>query len=77
MSDLLKKFGERLRAVRTGKGISQDTLSRISDIDRSYVGRIDRGEINITLDKLYCLAKALECQPADLLPEIDYREKEN
>lgn len=75
MSDLIKKFGERLRAVRTEKGISQDALSRLSDIDRSYVGRMDRGEVNITLDKLYSLAKALNCKPADLLPEVDYSEE--
>lgn len=75
MSDLIKKFGERLRAVRKEKGISQDALSRLSDIDRSYIGRMDRGEVNITLDKLYSLAKALDCQPSELLPEMDYSDK--
>ena len=72
MSDLIKKFGERLRAVRKEKGISQDALSKLSDIDRSYIGRMDRGEVNITLDKLYSLAKALNCRPADLLPDMNY-----
>ncbi len=62
--------------MRKKKKISQDKLANLTDIDRSYVGRIDRGEVNITLDKLYAIAKALECQPADLLPEIDYSQEE-
>ncbi|WP_282111255.1 helix-turn-helix domain-containing protein [Shewanella algicola] len=76
MSELLEKFSEKLRTMRKKKKISQDKLANLTDIDRSYVGRIDRGEVNITLDKLYAIAKALECQPADLLPEIDYSQEE-
>lgn len=68
MSDLSKQFGDKIRAVRKSKGLSQDKLAEISRIDRSYIGRIDRGEVNITLDKLYTLAVALECAPCDLLP---------
>ncbi|UUO25076.1 helix-turn-helix transcriptional regulator [Colwellia sp. M166] len=70
MSELSKRFGEKIRSVRTAKGISQDKLAVKSQIDRSYIGRIDRGEVNITIDKLYILAAALECKPAELLPEM-------
>ncbi|KGJ92902.1 helix-turn-helix domain-containing protein [Colwellia psychrerythraea] len=70
MSELSKRFGEKIRSVRTAKGISQDKLAVKSQIDRSYIGRIDRGEVNITIDKLYLLAAALECEPEDLLPKM-------
>lgn len=70
MSELSKRFGEKIRSVRTAKGISQDKLAVKSQIDRSYIGRIDRGEVNITIDKLYLLAAALECEPEDLLPNM-------
>ncbi len=70
MSDLSKRFGEKVRSVRTAKGISQDKLAVKSQIDRSYIGRIDRGEVNITIDKLYLLAAALECEPEELLPKM-------
>lgn len=70
MSELSKRFGDKIRSVRTAKGISQDKLAVKTQIDRSYIGRIDRGEVNITIDKLYLLAAALECDPKDLLPEI-------
>ncbi len=68
MSGLNKQFGEKIRAVRKSRGLSQDKLAELSKIDRSYIGRIDRGEVNITLDKLYTLADALACSPCDLLP---------
>ncbi|UPR49253.1 helix-turn-helix transcriptional regulator [Vibrio cyclitrophicus] len=68
MKDLAVKFGIRLREVRKKNGISQDKLALIADIDRSYVGRIERGEVNITLDKVYGLAQALKCNVTELLP---------
>jgi transcriptional regulator with XRE-family HTH domain len=70
VSELSKRFGETIRSVRTAKGISQDKLAVKSKIDRSYIGRIDRGEVNITIDKLYILAAALECEPEELLPKM-------
>jgi len=68
MNDLAVKFGARLRAKRKECGISQDDLALQSGIDRSYVGRIERGEVNITLDKVYRLASALKCETKELLP---------
>ncbi len=68
MKDLAKKFGERLRYYRKRKGISQDKLALVANIDRSYLGRIERGEVNITLEKLYQLSEVLECDAKELLP---------
>lgn len=70
MKDRNQIFSEKLRAIRTAKKISQDKLATATKIDRSYVGRIDRGEVNITLDILYKIALALECEPSALLPEL-------
>ncbi|MGR5539528.1 helix-turn-helix domain-containing protein [Vibrio campbellii] len=68
MKDLAIKFGANLRAMRKDKGLSQDRLAIAADIDRSYVGRIERGEVNITLEKAYQLASILGCDVRDLLP---------
>ncbi|EPM4294973.1 helix-turn-helix domain-containing protein, partial [Vibrio fluvialis] len=46
----------------------QDKLALFAEIDRSYVGRIERGEVNITLEKLYELAETLGCDVRELLP---------
>ncbi|SDT33813.1 helix-turn-helix domain-containing protein [Pseudomonas oryzae] len=39
-------------------------------IDRSYMGRIERGEVNITVEKLYRIASLLSCDPASRLPPV-------
>ncbi|KOH25011.1 XRE family transcriptional regulator [Vibrio parahaemolyticus] len=54
--------------MRKDKGISQDKLALAADIDRSYVGRIERGEVNITLEKAYQIASVLQCDIRELLP---------
>ncbi|HBK3325402.1 TPA: helix-turn-helix transcriptional regulator [Vibrio parahaemolyticus] len=68
MKDLAKKFGHNVRSMRKDKGISQDKLALSADIDRSYVGRIERGEVNITLEKVYQIAAVLQCDVRELLP---------
>ena len=68
MKDLAKRFGTKLRGKRRDKKVSQDQLALLADIDRSYIGRIERGEVNITLEKAYQLAEVLECDVRDLLP---------
>ncbi|AGB12638.1 helix-turn-helix transcriptional regulator [Vibrio parahaemolyticus] len=68
MRDLAKKFGYNVRSMRKDKGISQDKLALAADIDRSYVGRIERGEVNITLEKAYQIASVLQCDIRELLP---------
>ncbi|EHR1107771.1 helix-turn-helix transcriptional regulator [Vibrio parahaemolyticus] len=68
MKDLAEKFGANLRKIRKSKGISQDKLALSADIDRSYMGRIERGEVNITLEKAYQIARVLDCDVRDLLP---------
>ena len=68
MKDLAKKFGQNIRTKRKELGIAQEKLALLCEIDRSYVGRIERGEVGITLEKAYELAEALQCHPRDLIP---------
>ena len=68
MSDLSIVVGRLIRNARLKKEISQEKLALICDIDRSYLGRIERGKVNITIEKLYELATALEMDAKDLLP---------
>lgn len=56
----LVAFGARVRALRKDKGLSQEGLSNLAGIDRSYMGQIERGEINLTLTKIYQIADALQ-----------------
>lgn len=68
MQDLAKKFGDAVRGRRLQLGVSQDALAHVAEIDRSYVGRIERGEVNITLEKAYRLARVLGCDIRELIP---------
>ncbi|KRG36221.1 helix-turn-helix domain-containing protein [Psychrobacter sp. P11G3] len=60
-------FGKRIRDVRRSKGISQEVLAEIADIDRSYMGNIERGEKNVTLKKAYDICDALDIDIKDLV----------
>lgn len=71
MSELTVAFGLRVRQLRQTKHISQEKLALACNIDRSYMGRIERGEVNPTLERLYEIAAALQVEPADLLPDIE------
>ena len=60
-------FGKRVRDVRKKKGISQEKLAELSNIDRSYMGNIERGEKNITLKKVYEICDALDIEIKEML----------
>jgi len=68
MQDLAKQFGSNVREVRKQKKLSQDELALKAEIDRSYMGRIERGEVRITLEKAYKIAETLACNIRELLP---------
>ena len=69
MQQLAKAIGARIRIERKARNLSQDALALACSIDRSYMGRIERGEVNITVEKLYVIAGVLECEPHVLLPD--------
>ena len=68
MTNLAKSFGDKFKVKRKETGLSQDDVALHSGIDRSYIGRIERGEVNISLEKVYLLAEVLSCKAHDLLP---------
>ena len=69
MKNLATQIGLLIRHHRIEKHITQEKLALLCDIDRSYLGRIERGEVNITVVKLYEISKFLDVKPQDLLPE--------
>lgn len=69
LSDPRILFGLQVRRIRRAKGWTQEELADLCDLDRSYVGGIERGERNIALINIYKLAGALEVSPAEFFPE--------
>lgn len=70
----IKAFGERLRALREERKLSQRKLAEIAGIKYSQIGRIERGEQNTSLSSIYVLAKALEVTPSEFL-DFKFSEK--
>jgi transcriptional regulator with XRE-family HTH domain len=61
-----KQFGERVRSIRKAKGLSQEALAHLCDLDRTYIGGVERGERNISLINIYVIAHALEISVKEL-----------
>ena len=61
-----KKFGRRVRELRKKIGLSQEELGFKANIHRTYIGAVERGEQNISLDNIARLARHLEVSLSDL-----------
>ena len=66
MDPYLDILGKRIRAKRRELGMSQEGLAHEAGLDRSYVGRIERGEHNLTFVSLVKIARAMGCDVAAL-----------
>ena len=65
MSEILIKFGERVRQLRKEKRMSQEELADKANLHRTYIGMIERAEKNVTLINIEKIAKALEVSIQD------------
>ncbi|MEI2713641.1 MAG: helix-turn-helix transcriptional regulator [Nocardioides sp.] len=61
-----RAFGDRVRELRLDRGLSQEQLAELADLHRTYVGSVERGERNVSLDAITALAEALGCEVRDL-----------
>ena len=62
MTEIKLKFGRKLREVRELRGLSQEELAEEAGLHRTYVGSVERGERNISLENIEKLASALGIQ---------------
>jgi ribosome-binding protein aMBF1 (putative translation factor) len=65
-AEIQKRFGEHVREIRKRKGLSQEALALASELDRTYIGGVERGERNISLVNIYRIAEALGLEPREL-----------
>jgi transcriptional regulator with XRE-family HTH domain len=68
-SNVKQLFGKRLRELRKLRGWSQEEFALNVDLDRSYIGGVERGERNISLENICLIAKALGVAPAQLFTD--------
>ena len=64
--NLQRKFGAKLAYVRKLKKLSQMKLAEIVDMNFNYIGQIERGEANVTIQTMIILANALDVEMKEL-----------
>lgn len=65
--DYQKILGENVRSLRIERQITQEQLAEICDLHRTYIGAIERGDRNVSLNNIAKIAHALNVTPSDLL----------
>lgn len=66
---------KNVRALRISKGLTQAQLAELAGVNQATVSKLERGETNITIDKIEAIAAALRVEPVQLfdLPELQAR----
>lgn len=75
--DVLIDFGNRLKAIRLKKGLSQEKLALESSLDRTYISSVERGQRNISLLNIYKIAHALDITAHDLMIDTGGHHEKN
>ncbi|QZN77678.1 helix-turn-helix domain-containing protein [Paenibacillus sp. DR312] len=69
MSNIFLRVGKKIRLYRKANKLTQEDLGELLQIDYSYLGRIERGEVNITIETLSKIANALNIASSQLLED--------
>jgi transcriptional regulator with XRE-family HTH domain len=60
-------LGRRIRELRTALALSQEELADRAGLHRTYVGAVERGERNVSIDNILAIARALGVSGSELL----------
>ena len=71
MNNIVTVIGQRIRNYRNSIGISQETLGERAGLHTSYIGQLERGEKNATLETLYKVSTALEIPLSKLFEKLE------
>ena len=70
MSDIAKIIGQRIRNYRTQKGLSQEKLAELAGCHPTYIGQLERGEKNATLESVEKIASAMGISLYELFDKL-------
>ena len=70
MSDIAKIIGQRIRNYRTQKGLSQEKLAELAGCHPTYIGQLERGEKNATLESVEKIASAMDVSLSQLFDKL-------
>lgn len=60
-------LSRNLRRLRTATGVSQEELAARAGLHRTYISSIERGQRNVSLENIFVIARALGCDPRELI----------
>jgi transcriptional regulator with XRE-family HTH domain len=69
--ELRRSFGKTLRLLRERRNLSQEDLASLCNVHRTYIGRIERGETNVTLETIAKISRALNIRLFQLFKGLD------
>ena len=70
LSDIAKIIGQRIRNYRTQKGLSQEKLAELAGCHPTYIGQLERGEKNATLESVEKIASAMDISLSELFDKL-------
>ena len=65
--EVLKKIGLNFRVERTKRTLSQEKFAELANVHTNYIGKVERGEQNLTVKKIVALANSLNVPVEELL----------
>ncbi len=65
-----KQLGNNIKQLRTSLGLSQEQLAEKAGLHRTYVGAVERGERNVSLDNIIAISRALGISASTLLKDV-------
>lgn len=68
---LLRAFGLAVREAREQKGLSQEALAGLAGLHRTYIGSVERGERNLSLNSIHAIAVALGKAVSSLMADAE------
>ena len=74
MSNIARALGQRIRNYRTAKGFSQEKLAELSGCHPTYIGQIERGEKNATIESIEKISMALSVSLSTLFEKLGAQE---
>lgn len=66
----LQKFGKQLKSFRLDRNLTQQELAEILSMSPNFIGMIERGERNTTVENVFKIARALQIKPASLFENL-------
>ena len=65
--EVLKKIGLNFRVERTKRTLSQEKFAELANVHTNYIGKVERGEQNLTVKKIFALANSLNVPVEEIL----------